>query len=255
MNPAAMTPYGRALRAFLDGESDAEVLVVRDDGMQEALPIFPFFRKEDELSELERVALSLCRGRVLDIGAGAGALSLILQSRGLDVTAIDISPEAVKVAEQRGVGAISCADIFQFQGGPFDTLLMLCHGIGMVETIGGLDRFLHCARGLLAEDGQLVLDSLDIQITNDPVNLAYQRANRDAGRYLGEIRMQFEFRGRRGPVCGWLHVDPDTLRQHALDADWCYDTVYQDDQGNFLARVWTEPRLGPRPHIEQDRVV
>jgi len=141
MNPAAMTPYGRALLAFMNGETDAEVLVVRDDGMQETIPMSLFFRKEADFSELERIALSLCRGRVLDIGTGAGASSLILQDRGLDVTAIDISSEAVKVSAERGVASVSCADIFQFQGGPFDTLLMLGHGIGMVETIQGLDRF------------------------------------------------------------------------------------------------------------------
>ncbi len=134
-----------------------------------------------------------------------------------------------------------CTDVFSFEGGPFETLLMLRHGIGMVETIEGLRCFLARVRSLLAVDGQLLIHSLDVRLTGDPKNLAYQAANRRAGRYIGEIRMQFEFRGQKGPFCGWLQVDAETLRAHSEPAGWQCQIVHQADDGDYLARLTARP--------------
>jgi len=232
-----MQPFGRALLAFLDGDASARVILRRDDGEEVVLPAAIFFRDEAGFTPIEESAIGLCEGRVLDIGAGAGSHSLVLQRRGYPVTAIDISPEAVTVAQRRGVVAASCADIFSFADGPFDTLLMLGHGIGMAETIAGLKHLLARAHSLLADTGQLLLDSLDVRVTDDAAHLAYHEANRSAGRYIGEIRMQFEFQDRTGPYCGWLQVDADTLREHAERAGWRCEVVHREEDGNYLARL------------------
>ena len=245
MDPAAMEPFGRALRAYLAGDAGAELIVRRDDGKASAVPVAVFFRDESGFTELERSATALCRGRVLDIGAGAGSHSIALQRRGHPVTALDISPEAVAVARQQGVTTLHCVDVFAFTGGPFDTLLMMGHGIGMVETIDGLRRFLAHAPALLAADGQLLLDSLDVRVTDDAENLAYHAANRAAGRYIGEIRMRFEFQDRPGPYCGWLQADAETLRAHAERAGWQCEVVQRAEHGDYLARL-LRPRT-PRP--------
>ena len=237
MNPQAMDLFGRALRAYIEGDAGAELTIRRDDGQESALPVSFFFRERSEFTPLENAAIDSCRERVLDIGAGTGLHSLVLQQRGLPVTAIDISPHAVDVMKQRGVREVHCADVLEFQGRGFDTLLMLGHGIGMVETIAGLDRFLAHARRLQSDDGQLLLDSLDVRMTDDPGNLAYHEANRQAGRYIGEIRMQLEFQGEKGLHHGWLQVDPETLQERAELAGWKREVVHQDKAGNYLARL------------------
>jgi len=114
---------------------------------------------------------------------------------------------------------------------------MLLHGIGMVETLSGLGRFLRHARNLVKEQGQLLLDSLDVRRTDDPKHLAYQDTNRRAGRYFGEIRMQFEYKGQRGPLFGWLHVDAETLADHAGPAGWQCQMIHQQEDGNYLAQL------------------
>lgn len=240
MNPTdshAMTPYGRALLAYLDGRTAAEVVIRRDDGVEGSLPVRHDFRSEAELAPIEAAALERCRGHVLDVGAGSGLHSLILQSRGLPVTAIDIAPEAVAVMARRGVRVAHHADVFAYRGGPFDTLLMLGHGIGIVGDLDGLGRFLVHARDLTRSGGQVLLDSLDVTRSRDPKNLAYHEANRRAGRYVGEIRMQIEFAGLRGPFCGWLHVDPETLAAQAARAGWTCELVLEHESGEYLARL------------------
>jgi SAM-dependent methyltransferase len=242
MRAEALEPFGSALLAFLDGDTSANFLIRRDDGKESALPASYFFRDESGFTEIEKTAIARCEGHVLDVGAGTGSQSIALQRKGLSVTALDLSPGAVAVARRRGVRKMLCADIFKLRAGPFDTLLMLGHGIGMVETVDGLKRFLVCIRSLLRADGQLLVDSVDVRVTDDPDNLRYHEANKSAGRYIGEIRMQFEFRGKRGPYCGWLHVDAETLAEHSRAAGLDCDVVHRDGSGNYLARITNQSR-------------
>jgi len=237
MNGGASEPFGLALLDYFQGNASAELVIHRDDGVDAPVPASHFFRDPDEFSALDHAAIAVCRGRVLDVGAGAGPHSLVLQSQGFSVTAIDVSRHAVEIMAERGVEDVRLADVFGFDGGPFDTLLMMGHGIGVVETIAGLDRFLAHTRGLVAEGGQIVVESGDVRKTDDPAHLAYHEANRKAGRYIGEIRLRLEHQGTLGPLCGWLHVDAETLAEHAGRAGWRFELVAEEPSGDYLGKL------------------
>ena len=237
MDVNAMEPYGQALLDYLHGDVSANVVVHRDDGYTGDMAASIYFRKLSDFSHLERTAMKLCGGDVLDIGAGAGCHSLALQDQGMRVLAIDVSPQAIEIMVKRGVKDVLCVDVFEFHEKRFDTLLMMLHGIGMVQTLSGLDHFLRHAHRLLIPDGQILFDSLDVRCTDDPRHLAYQEANRRAGLYFGEIRMQFEYKGKTGPLFGWLHVDPETLTDHAGQSGWFCELVYREDGGDYLAQL------------------
>jgi SAM-dependent methyltransferase len=230
-----MDPHVLALAAHFNGEHEAEITVRRDDGLESVLPVGYFFRNPDEFTPVERVALERCQGHVLDIGAGTGLHSLALQTAGITVTAIDISEAAVEIMKERGVRDAHRGDVFQFEGGPFDTLLLLGHGIGMVEDLRGLNRFLTHAHRITCGKGRILAHSLDVQQTADPVHQAYHAANRRAGRYVGETRLQFEFEGQTGQYCGWLHVDPQVLQQEARSTGWGCEVVLEQEGGDYLA--------------------
>jgi SAM-dependent methyltransferase len=237
MNPKAMEPYGRSLLDFFNGDSSAQVVIHRDDGHADDLLAGVFFREPSDFSSIDQAALALCKGYVLDIGAGTGCHSLALQDRGTRVLAIDVSPQALEVLSKRGVEECHHTDVFEFRGGPFDTLLLMMHGIGMVQDLAGLDGFLDHAHTLLKPDGQILFDSLDVRCTDTPVHLAYQQANRRAGRYFGQIRLRFEYQGQMGPPFGWLHVDPKTLVEHAERKGWSCRVVCREDNGDYLAQL------------------
>ena len=244
MNPKSMEPFGRALDAWFAGDREAEIIICRDDGDRAALPVGYFFREPAQFSPIENAAMERARGRVLDVGAGTGIHSLSLQERGLSVTAIDILPQAVDIMAKRGVRTAHRADIFDYAGGPFDTILLMGHGIGMVETIDGLGRFLSHTRGLASAKGQILLDSLDVRVTEEPAHLAYHERNRKAGRYVGETRLVFGFRDMEGPPCGWLHVDSETLALHAGDNGWDSQVVLESGDGQYLARLTPKSSAG-----------
>lgn len=233
----AMEPYGAALLAYFHGDTDTKLLIRRDDGQEVPLPVSHFFREPSQFTSIERAALERCAGHVLDAGAGTGLHSLVLQQKGMQVTAIDIIPAAIEIMARRGVKDARCADFFDFEGRGFDTILMMGHGIGLVETIAGLDRFLTHAHSLLSDEGRVLLDSLDVRVTTDPSNLAYHRSNQNAGKYIGEIRLQFEYQGYKGPYCGWLHIDAVTLKEHAVNAGWRCEAITADENGNYLVQL------------------
>jgi 2-polyprenyl-3-methyl-5-hydroxy-6-metoxy-1,4-benzoquinol methylase len=95
MDLNAWQPHVEAMQAYHRGNPDA-VIVVYDDYERDEAPVGYFFRGPDQFAAYERQALDLCRGRVLDVGAGSGCHSLELQERGFDVTAIEIAPELVQ---------------------------------------------------------------------------------------------------------------------------------------------------------------
>jgi hypothetical protein len=235
MKPDAMTPHGLALLDYFEGNTESEVIIRRDDGFEALLPVKHFFRTPAEFTPIETMAIELCRGHILDIGAGSGIHSLFLQSAGKLVMAIDISSHAMDVMIRRGVRSTHHADIFNYQGGPFDTLLMLGHGIGITGDLKGLDKFLTLAHNLLKSEGRILLDSIDVSRNGDEKNLAYHAVNRRSGRYIGETRIQMEFQGIKGPFTGWLHVDSLTLAEHATKAGWNCRILVEQENGEYLA--------------------
>lgn len=236
MNPEAMKPYVLALSDYDKGNLSATLVIYRDDGWREELPMSTFYRQPQEY-ELERIALDLCYGYILNFGVGTGIHTLFLQERSVLVFAIDVSLEAVQLMQRRGVSNVRQADILSFEDVEFDTIIMMGHGIGVVENIGGLVSFLEHVPGLLKANGQILLTSLDIRVTSDPTHLEYQKQNINSGRYFGEIRMQFEYKGIRGPLFGWLHIDAETLSSYASKTGWNCDVFQQQPDGNYLARL------------------
>ena len=236
MSRECMKPYGVSLLDYLDGDSKAETTVRRDDGLVDSLPASFFFRDPSSFSRIDKRALELCKGRILDVGAGAGPHSLVLQERGFEVCAIDISPECCEVMRRRGVVDVRCEDIFQFREKPFDTLLVLDHGIGMAETLPGLGRLLKRFRELTATDGQILLDSIDVKRTVENRHLQYHEKMRQSDRYFGEVRLRFEYKELVGPEFGWQHVDTDTLCEQASTEGWeCW--IELEEGRDYLARL------------------
>ncbi len=233
----ALSGYGKALADYYRGDTAAVVTARREDGYVSEVSLEPFFTESVDLPEIESIALAHCQGHVLDVGAGAGRHSLALQARGFDVCAIDVIPQAVEIMQARGVQDARLADVHEFEGGPFDTLLMLMNGMGMVESLAGLDKYLATVKRLLKPDGQLLVDSLDVRRTDNPQHLAYHDWLRANGRYYGEMRMQFVYQEQVGAMFGWLHIDPETLTAHARIYNWQCVVLHEEANGHYLAKL------------------
>jgi SAM-dependent methyltransferase len=168
-----------------------------------------FFADHDDWARIERDAFEHVDGRVLDIGAGAGRHSLVVQRRQLESVAIDISPGAVEVCRRRGVRdahLLSLAEIDESLG-VFDTVLLLCGNFGLAggweETIALLEKL----RSLTSPGARIVLDTVSPYEDNDEADLAYFERNRERGRMPGQVTIRIRYDGLATPWYDLLCVD------------------------------------------------
>lgn len=226
-----MDVLGEALKdQFL--KPPAETLWVHNSYDEpEEMPVDIYFRDEDQMPELELKAIDLCRGKVLDVGAGVGSHALILQKRGFDVTGMDISPNAVQIMQQRGLRKAIVADILQYKGDQYDTLLFMMNGIGLTGTLAGLASFLNNVKRLLLPGGQLIFDSSDLAyLYQEDIELPQNG-------YYGEVNFRYEYKGTKGNWFKWIYVDQQTLASTAKKQGWQTEIIYEDESDQYLARL------------------
>jgi SAM-dependent methyltransferase len=220
---------GQAIFDYYHQLAPATLWIHNQYGPKEEMPVDTFFRNVDDMPDLELFAINECRGKVLDIGAGAGSHALLLQDRGVDVTAIDISPLAVQVMQERGVKKAFEADVYTYHPGKFDTLLMLMNGIGLAGDLAGLKILLTHFKSLLNPGGQILFDSSDIAYL-------YEGA-RPTDKYYGEIAYQYQYKNLKTDWFKWLYIDEQTLMTVAAEVGFSAQVLVEDEYDQYLVRL------------------
>ncbi|GGH04996.1 class I SAM-dependent methyltransferase [Mucilaginibacter phyllosphaerae] len=222
--------FGQALFDHYKQNGKHKLWINNTYGPKEEMPLDVYLRTVDEMPDLEIIALNNCSGKILDIGAGAGSHALVLQNKGLDITAMDISELAVTIMLQRGVKRAVAADIFSYRQDTYDTLLLMMNGIGLCGTVEGLRRFLQHAKILLNKGGQLLFDSSDIAYL-------YEENLPGGKTYYGELSYQYIYKGNKTDWFKWLYIDKDNLTAIAAEEGWITQVLYEDDMDQYLARL------------------
>jgi SAM-dependent methyltransferase len=220
--------------AYHSGDHDAKIVVYDDFGDRDEHPVSYFFRTPVDFPQLELHAIDLCRGRVLDAGAGSGCHALALQERGLAVVALELAPELCRIMRERGVQNAICGNIHEVESDPFDTVLMMMNGLELSGNLAGLRRLLGRLHALVRPDGQVLADSTDLRESHGS---GLDGARRKDGRYVGEITSQLEFAGEKGEPFPHLYVDPDTLRYYASRTGWNLTVPVEGPYGQYLAQL------------------
>ncbi len=209
---ASQDAYGRQLLAQYEGGEPTAEIVERDDGyIDTGADPGAYFETYEDWAVEERRAMRFARGRVLDIGCGAGRHSLHLQEKGLDVTGIDNSPGAVKVCRLRGLKKVlvrSIAEIDRFKPASFDTVLMLGNNFGLLGSAAGAKRILKKLSRITSPQARIIAGTRNPYITTNPDHLRYHRLNRRRGHMPGQIRLRVRFGRAIGEWMDYLLVSP-----------------------------------------------
>jgi SAM-dependent methyltransferase len=232
--------FGAAIEDYYKGNKSATIIVHSEGFDQQVIKCKQLFRTERQLPNLEKEALKHARGKILDIGAGAGCHALILQKQGADVTALEISPKAVEVMEQRGVSQLKNLDIYQLKDEQYDTLLLLMNGLGLAETVKGLTKFLQHLKTLLKPGGIIIAESSDLLFfgEDDEIDEAL-----NADEYYGEVQYELEYNGQKGKPFKWLFIDIDTLKSVASKNGFEVELLFQDFEGGYLVKLYLKEDL------------
>ena len=230
-----MDPMGRAIADYHQTGQADRLRVFSPMFEEDEIPLQTLFRTYHDMPEIERKALDMTRGKTLDVGAGAGCHSLVLQAKGIDVTAIDISPLSVATMKARGVKNAKEQDLFTFEGHTFDTILMLMNGIGIVGTLDRLPAFFRQLDKILAPGGQLLCDSSDIcyvfETEDDIIELP------EGIGYYGEQNFQMQYKDTIGEPFDWLYIDAETLTERAAMNGYAVEVVAEGNHYDYLARI------------------
>ena len=226
---------GRAIWDYYYQENSEDLQTETSISELDDLPVSYLFRDYQEMNALEKKALDLSFGKVLDVGSGAGSHSLYLQNeRKLEVTALDISPKSIEVCKARGVKNAICEDLLRFSEKNFDTVLLLMNGTGIFQSLEHIDQYLQKLKSLVAENGQILLDSTDILYMYDQ--------DEDGGvlvpatGYYGELDYYLHYKGESELPMKWLYLDFDTLENAAIANGFKIQKIEQLED-SYLAQL------------------
>ena len=230
MAPAGLIPFGRALRAFHDGDEEAVLDLRWDPGEAVTIPVAAFFSSPEEGTAVEVAALDRAVGRVIDVGAGSGRFASALQARGRSVLGLDVLVEAVDVMRDRGLEARR-GTVEDCAGAGADTMLVMMNGTTLAGSISGLAPLLYGLSLGLADGGRILIDS------TDPQHPAVAWEAPGDGRGAGELHLQIGFRGDWGDPLPQLFVGSSALATEAGRVGLDAIVVAEDPDGRYLAEL------------------
>ena len=227
-------PMGQAIYDYWKTGRAEKIRVFSPMYDEDEMPVETLFRGYDEMPALEKRALDMTQGRTLDVGAGAGCHSLILQERGIDVTAIDISPLSVETMKGRGVRKVLEQDFYALEG-QYDTILLLMNGVGIVGTVERFPVLFQQLSRLLAPGGQVLCDSSDLCYIYEDEEGVIDLT--DVEGYYGELTYQLQYKDIKGKPFPWVYVDAETLREKAEENGFEMEVVMQGEHYDYLAKL------------------
>lgn len=228
--------FGKAILDFQTNNSPEDLITETSISEADEMSVAYLFRSYNEMPKLEQKALQLAKGKVLDVGCGAGSHSLTLQNdRNLEVTSIDISPNAIQSCALRGLKNAKVQDIMTLENEKFDTILLLMNGTGIFGTLKETPNYLQKLKSLLNPNGQILIDSSDIiYMFDQDEDGAYEIP---ANGYYGELTFTVSYKNETEDTFPWLYLDYNTLQNAAFANGLQCELILEGEHFDYLARL------------------
>lgn len=226
---------GLAFKDYYQGKTDAKISIHSPDFDEDSIDVSHYFRSYELMPEIEKHALRYCQGKLLDIGAGAGSHALYLQELGFDVTGMDISAGACEIMKERGLKKVLNENIFSYRNEKFDMLFMMMNGIGIVENLEGLKKYLEMLPSILNPGGRMVFDSTNlIYLFTEDDGSVWIDLNK---KYYGEVSFRMEYKSHISPEFNWLYVDFDVITSFCNDLGYKIKMLNEGVNFHYLAEI------------------
>jgi SAM-dependent methyltransferase len=227
--------FGKAILDFQTKNSPEDLMTETNISEADEMSVDYLFRSFNEMPKLEKKALQLCKGKVLDVGCGAGSHGLYLEEKGFKVTAIDISANAVQACQLRGLKNTRVQNVLDLENEKFDTILLLMNGTGIFGTLSETSKYLQKLKSLLNTNGQILIDSSDIIYMFDEDEDGSYAVPAEG--YYGELTFTISYKGETEETFPWLYVDYNTLQNAAHANGLECELVLEGKHFDYLAKL------------------
>jgi ubiquinone/menaquinone biosynthesis C-methylase UbiE len=216
-------------------------LLERDDGVIDVSfdAVKNYFSCYDEWPSHEKKALTLVKGKILDVGAGAGRISLHLQKDN-SVIAIDNSPNAIKVCKKRGVKIaknIAFEDILLLNEKNFDCVLMLGNNFGLFSNKDKAKILLNNLYCITKENALIIAESTDPLCMSTKSSILYRNRNIIKNKLPGQTKIRLRFGEIVGDWFDFLFVSKSDLEDIIQNTGWGVKEYIDKDQFLFIAVI------------------
>jgi SAM-dependent methyltransferase len=234
--------YGRMMWDHLHGKPSAEI-VERDDGYVGTSAGSGFYFADLKTRQQLNV-MRFVRGRVLDVGCGAGRCCLYLQKHGHQVVGIDVSPLAIKTCRKRGVKDARVLPFTQVSRalGQFDTILMMGNNFGLFGSRRRARWLLRRLDGMTSPHARIVAETNDVYQTKDSDHLRYHQLNRRRRRMSGQIRLRVRYKRYCTPWFDYLMASPQEMKAILTGTGWRVQRFLKSDGPVYVAVIEKFPR-------------
>lgn len=229
--------FGKAILDYQTNNSPEDLITETSISEADEMSVAYLFRGYSEMPKMERKALDLAKGKILDVGCGAGSHALYLQNeRNLEVTAIDISANAIEACKLRGIKNTRIQNVMDLENEKYDTILLMMNGAGMCGKLKKIAAFLQKLKSLITDNGQILLDSSDIIYMFDE--------DEDGGKwipsdnaYYGEVIFNISYKGESEEPFDWMYIDFNTLQNAAHANGLQCELILEGEHFDYLARL------------------
>ncbi len=216
----------RAVKDFIESKEEKFIKIWHNQLKEESYSASYFLRTYDKMPEYEQLALSLCQGSILDIGAGAGAHTRYLISKNLDVTSLEFDSGFAEIIQQVENSKVIQEDFFSYSTKEkFQTILLLMNGLGIAQSKARLPIMFDKLKDLLADNGRIIVEITDYKFSPeyDPTTMNDP-----------EVTYRVMYEGSFSEEFHWLYPNLEMVSLECKRLNLKHQLIYEEDETLLL---------------------
>ncbi len=230
--------YGHSIADYFEKGRGLEIIEREDGYIDLSSGPSNYFHPYDQWPEVEKNAIELAHGTVLDIGTGAGRVCLHLQEKGLECTGLDNSPNALRIAAARGVSNVILKPFEEIGtlNRKFDTITFFGNNFGLFGNRTKALEMLEILARITSDNAVILAESVDPLRTDLTDHLEYQKENRSKGKLPGQLTIRVRYRKYITPWFEYLIVSRDEMEGILKGSRW-HVSRFIDGKGPLYVAV------------------